>query len=176
MRRVLHKKGGLRKARLFFDLCSNLELSNLDVLVPHFVGVIGQHDVAFSWGKAGFVFEFAGGDHGFPFIGLGVGFTDEHAIQPMLDFTFPDDDAAGVPFTHGFEGFVRGWLLDVVNGSGGVATAFESIRVFVIVDHLVLDAEPLFAADFGGPILHAIVAAFFDLPVPFELELAVFFV
>jgi hypothetical protein len=57
-----------------------------------------------------------------------------------------------------------------------VTATLEPIGMLLVVDHLIFDAQPLLAADLGDPILHAVVAARFDLPFPLKLEAGVLFI
>src|SRR5690606_34200934 len=132
---------------------------DLDAAEPHFVGVGGQHETAFTGGKTLLLLELAGGDHALPFLGLGVGLADEFAIEPMRNLAVLHHHLAGVPLAGRVQRLVSGWGLDVVNGGGGVAAALHAVGVLGVVNHLVLNAQPLLATDFGDPVLDAVVAA-----------------
>lgn len=55
-----------------------------------------------------------------------------------------------------------------------MGSAAEAVGVSVVVNHLVFDAQPLFASDLGDPELDAVVPFGAEFPVPFEFEVRVF--
>ena len=175
MRCRAQKKGpGLRGAISGPEAEGNrLVLGEAEVLEPRFVTVFGEHDPSFAGGEALLVLELALGDALFPFGGGGVGFAGEFSVEPVFDFAGFDDDLAVVPFTDGLERLVSRGFFDVVDGCSGVGTAAESVGMAAVIDHLVLDAQPLFPTDLGDPELDAVVAFGTELPIPFELEVGV---
>lgn len=136
--------------------------------------MFGEHDSAFAGGETFLVLELALGDPLFPIGGGGVGFAGEFAVEPVLDFAGFDADFAVVPFANRLESLVCQGFFNVVDGCRGVGSAAEAVGVSVVVNHLVFDAQPLFASHLGDPELDAVVSFGAEFPVPFEFEVRVF--
>ena len=135
--------------------------------------MLGEHELPVARREAFLVLELALRDAGLPVVGFRVGGGAQLSIQVVLDLAVLHHDAAGVPFADGLEDLVLRGVHEVVDAPCVVAAAAESVGMFVVVNHLILDAEPFLAADFGDPEFDTVVAALGELPLPLEREFRV---
>ncbi|NBX56533.1 MAG: hypothetical protein EBT70_16000, partial [Betaproteobacteria bacterium] len=118
------------------------EVGDGQVLEPAGVAVLGEHELALARGEADLLGELALGEGGLPLVGLGVDAGAGLAVQEVLDLAVLHDDAAMVPLADRLEDLVLGGVDQVVDAAGVVRAAALAVGVLVVVDHLVLDAEP----------------------------------
>ncbi len=154
---------------------SGFQLADAEVAEGAFVGVVGEHEVAWDFfGEGWGVFEFALGDGGFEGIGGELIGEDFFVVEPVFDGGAEDEDAGLVPLAGGFEGGGGVGGEDVVEGGGEAFGAVFAIGVAGVVEHLVFGAWGVLAG-FGDEVFDAVVAFGGDFPFPGEFEVGVGF-
>ena len=93
----------------------------------------------------------------------------------MFNLAVFNDYLAVVPLTDGVENLALIGVDEVVETARVVVTAALTVGVLLVVDHLVLDAEPFFTAYFGDPIFDPVITGVGEFPIPLEDEIGIFF-
>lgn len=103
----------------------------------------------------------------FPVITAVFDLNDLDAVEPVLDVVSFGDDAGLVPLTYGFDRLIRGSRNDLVHRGGQVIVDF-SVRVILVIQHLILQTEAAL-----GAVFHSAITGLRYFPLKAELKVFV---